>query len=133
MHVNVNKVEKLKRPFLTKKSKIILETNNALTKFFDSFTTPDSWNEKKILIPKEIYREKSLSLSFINSIKNICSSNQSSYDSISAYITSACIKRIDEIILFEENLNNNEMEFKYRNAFIVILDVMYFFTALLRL
>lgn len=126
MHVNVNKVEKLKRPFLTKKSKIIFDTNISLTTFFDSFTEYSSWNDRKILKPTKIYKPKSLSLHFINSIKNICSKNDSPYDSIASYVISACVKRIEEIVIYEEIISEADENY-YKDTLMLILDVLYFF------
>lgn len=127
LHINIEKVSKKTRPFTTKKSNIILQTNKALTEYFDSFIETSLNANIKKYQPKKIFRPKSLVLNFINNIKSICSQNDSSYDSISSYIISACTKRIQLLIDQETIQITEDMERNFKECFIALLEVIFYF------
>ncbi|MBH1658917.1 RNA-directed DNA polymerase [Stenotrophomonas maltophilia] len=96
LHVNTSKVESFKRPFFTKKSKVIRDTNQCINSFIESFLkyAPD----RSKLVPLKIHRPDRHIRSFVDAIKSACAQNQVSYDDVTPYIVSALLQRTKLLI-----------------------------------
>jgi hypothetical protein len=127
MHINVQKVEKLHRPFLTRKSRTILSTSIAINEFFERFTERSDRKKSRVRLPKQIFIINSLVLSLINAIKMICSENEHGYDEIAGYVIASCVRRIEELISDGKPIETEEEQILFRDAFLAILEVLFFF------
>ncbi|WP_313170790.1 antiviral reverse transcriptase Drt3b [Stenotrophomonas sp.] len=92
LNVNDSKIRRHERPFLTEKSKSILDAKALLSKFVRKFTK-QSRGENRNLIATPIFKHDRLFLSFCNDVKTCCSANKCGYDEISAYLISAIKNR----------------------------------------
>lgn len=125
LQANVSKSISLERPFVTKKSRLIhavsVETNLFLAKFLRS----DPKNSE-ILVPLETRSVWRLTRSFIESIKTICSHNDSNYDEIAPYLIAVLAERIKKIAATRSAKKPSAKIHYYRDALCVLLDVIYF-------
>jgi hypothetical protein len=124
LHANSLKSVGLERPFVTKKSMVINEANHAADEFFGRFLA-DVDGER--LTPLEVRNTWRLSLSFIERIKSLCGQHQATYDDLSSYLISIVSERVKRLVNVAdaEYVATNEMA--YREATIVLVEVMYFF------
>lgn len=91
--VNESKLKKYKRPFLTEKSKAIIEISKAMNRFVASMTHTITVDDRAYLVPIQIKRSDRLILSFCNEVKLCCSDNECEYDEVSGYLISALKNR----------------------------------------
>ncbi|MEO5352006.1 MAG: RNA-directed DNA polymerase [Magnetococcus sp. XQGC-1] len=123
LHVNTAKTINLTRPFVTIKSRLVEEAINITKSFIDKFLKNDKKQNK--IIPKKIYSPSALAISYIESIKTICSHNDVGYDDVSGYLIAVFTERVKKLILI--NVVNDDMEQKnYRDSIFVMLDILYF-------
>ncbi|MCP1203786.1 antiviral reverse transcriptase Drt3b [Acetobacter oryzoeni] len=129
LHLNENKTVTISRPFSTKKSQVISDTNDALIFFFDKIIKSTKIDKVKIFTPKEIYHSDALLRLLIKKIKAICSLHSSHYEAISDYIVSALSKRVTDLCYaFEEpKFNNSGLEENYISIFLLLIESIYFF------
>jgi len=124
LQVNEKKLEERQRPFVTKKSRTILAASRAVNEFCDKFLLDhksEHWCE-----PREIHDGWALTRQFILEIKAICSSNDSGYDELASYLISALTERVKKIVSRAPQKNVGGAALKYRDAVLVLLDVMFF-------
>lgn len=126
LNVNDAKLKKYERPFLTEKSKVIIQISARLNKFIQTFTTRVGEGESSRLMPKEIYRPSRLSLSFCNEIKLCCADNSCEYDEVSGYLISALKNRAANLMYATEAEGAPLDEKLYADALMVIISVMMF-------
>lgn len=122
LHTNQTKTSILSRPFVTKKSKLISEISFKSNLFFDKFL---EINDKSILSPKSIVSTWKLTKNFIDTVKEVCAANSSSYDEASNFLIAIFNERVKKIISIEGPLTPKEIK-NYTSAFQIILDVMFF-------
>lgn len=129
LHINENKIEKHSRPFYTKQSRIIRAINSEINIFFKKFTKKEIIDNIKLIFPEPVYRVNNLINSFINTIKSICSEAGGDYSLVSGYIISSLSNRIIRLIDIDPAQIKDKKEYgiKYTNAFITILETIYFF------
>lgn len=135
LHLNTGKREFDKRPFYSKKSLVIDEINNSLgthwEKLFETVTLPASG--KRALLPKYIYKYRSLFGKFTREVKAACFSSELGYDAVANYVIGAVRRKVIDIadgyidlVVLEES---PVVERDYRQMFFFLLDVgFYFFT-----
>lgn len=97
LHINEEKTSTISRPFATKKSQIIADTNAALTDFLSKIIAYREINDEPVAVPKYVHRSDSLVKFMLNSIKAICVRHESEYSDVSDYIVSALYKRVVEL------------------------------------
>ena len=135
LHLNAGKREFDKRPFYSKKSLVIDEINKSLgahwEKLFETVTLPASG--KRALLPKYIYKYRSLFGKFTREVKAACFSSELGYDAVANYVIGAVRRKaidiadgyIDLVALEESPVVDRD----YRQMFFFLLDVgFYFFT-----
>lgn len=129
LHLNENKTITISRPFSTKKSQIISDTNDVLTLFFDKIIKTIKIDKITIAIPKEIYHSDALLRLLIKKIKAICSLHASHYEVISDYIVSALSRRVTDLCYaFEEPKHDHSgFEENYISTFLLLIESIYFF------
>jgi hypothetical protein len=98
LSINESKLKKYRRPFLTEKSKTIIEVSKALNRFVVSMSHEVVVDDQIHLVPKEIKRVDRLVLSFCNEVKLCCSNNGCDYDEVSSYLISALKNRAVKVM-----------------------------------
>jgi hypothetical protein len=124
LHANSGKRQVMMRPFVTDKSRIILEASNEVNNFVDKFLEPIDGS--KYLRPKQIRSVFRLTRSFIESLKVLCSYNQVNYDDISAYLIAVLTERIKRLVAVESDITGESEAKNYSDSLVVLLDVLYF-------
>ena len=135
LHLNTGKREFDKRPFYSKKSLVIDEINKSLgahwEKLFETVSLPASG--KRALLPKYIYKYRSLFGKFTREIKAACFSSQLGYEAVANYVIGAVRRKaidiadgyVDLAVLEDSPVVTRD----YRQMFFFLLDVgFYFFT-----
>lgn len=124
LHANTTKSIRIPRPFITPKSRITRDFSLLANEFLDKFLV-DSEN-KESLIPKKIHSQWKLTRSFISQIKSLCSYNEINYDEVSSYLISVFTERVKKLANVKSEIEGNEGTELYRDASLVLLDVIYF-------
>ncbi len=129
LHINERKIKTFYRPFYTEQSRIIRTISLEVNDFFKKFTKIATVDDKKIILPESILRVDKLVNSFINTIKSICTEGNYGYSLVSGYIISSLSNRILKLVDIDLKKieNKEELDAKYKNCFITILQTLYFF------
>ncbi|ELQ9311352.1 RNA-directed DNA polymerase [Serratia marcescens] len=120
MHVNLGKVTKNTRPFITAKTQVIHHVNKRMNSFIDSFI---EYNDEMKLTTKNIYNNRRLANKFIDEVKIICAEKNVGYSEVASYIVSAIFERIKRLV---SSVNQTEDKDVY-NAMYVLLHISLFF------
>lgn len=135
LHLNTGKREFDKRPFYSKKSLVIDEINKSLgahwEKLFETVRSPT--NGKRMLLPKYIYKHRSLFGKFTREVKAACFASELGYDAVANYVIGAVRRKVIDIADSYADLAAMEespvVDRDYRQMFFFLLDVgFYFFT-----
>lgn len=129
LHLNDNKTNTIYRPFSTKISKIISDTNDILKTFFNMTIYNHSFDDDVVSFPKKIHRSDSVLRFIINKIKSICATHDTSYETVSDYVVSAFSKRVTDIVDGHERLGefgeaNDDL---YVSSLMLFIEIIYFF------
>lgn len=120
MHINLGKVTKNTRPFITAKTQIIHHVNQRMNLFIESFL---GYDDEMKLITKPIHNNRKLANKFIDEVKIICAENNAGYGEVASYIVSAIFERIKRLT---SSVNQVEDKDIY-NAMYVLLHISLFF------
>jgi hypothetical protein len=123
LHANTSKSHVILRPFLTAKSRIIFEAGHQANTFFEKFLNSEN---RKSLVPKEVYSQWSLTKSYLDSIKSLCSSSSANYDEISSFLISVITERVKKLVTNGVQEIPPEEQIKYLATIEVLLDVLFF-------
>ena len=129
LHLNENKTELYKRPFITKKSRLIYAANESLQSFFAKFIVDKTQEGVSFSYPLRIRRSPALLKSFLDSIKIICFDNDASYQDASNYIIAALGHRVTSLIdayHLGSKIDDVEEE-NYVGSLLLLLEGIYFF------
>ncbi|MEP3045618.1 MAG: antiviral reverse transcriptase Drt3b [Roseibium sp.] len=135
LHLNTAKRELDKRPFYSKKSLVIDQINKSLNshwaQLFEVVYLPES--NKKALMPKYIYRYRSLFGKFTREIKAACYASELGYDAVANYVIGAVRRKVIDIADGYSELSAIDespvVDRDYRQMFFLLLDIgFYFFT-----
>jgi hypothetical protein len=129
LYINQQKIEKYERPFYTQKSKIIGYTSDELNNFIERFTKIYKLDDnKRTIIPTNIFRYDKLKNNFISSIKAICVGVESGFAMASGYLISSLVKRIVGLIEKYDSLPIEVQNKKYyKDAITLIIETMFYF------
>lgn len=121
LHTNNSKTIKLKRPFVTTKSRLVSSIKKEVDEFLSRFIDKDDF---ETIYPKEIINSWALLRNFIGLLKFHCSVNDSNYDEVSSYLIAIFCERIKKLtncyVVKDEDKSN------YLSAICIMLDVVYF-------
>lgn len=123
--VNESKIRKYARPFLTEKSKTIIEVSQAINELTRTIASETNLEESNYLIPRKIYRSDRLALSFCNEVKICCAANNCEYDEVSGYVISSLKNRAIRIMDSMESKEPGDPA-NYAGALSVILRIILF-------
>lgn len=121
MHVNLGKVTKNTRPFITSKTQVIHHVNKSMNAFIDSFL---EYDDEMKLITKSIYNNKKLANKFIDDVKIICTEKNMGYGEVAAYIISAIFERIKRLT---SSVKQSEDKDIYNAMYVLIYTSLFFF------
>lgn len=128
LHLNEEKTNVVSRPFITKKSRVVLGADRILQEFLRSFIRTSKANEGTYCYPKTIWRSQALLRSFLDSIKANCFDNGAGYDAVSNYVIGALAGRVSALIsdydkgILREAVSDED----YVGAIMVLLEAIYF-------
>lgn len=123
LHANTSKSHVISRPFLTSKSRLIFEAGRQANAFFEKFLNSE---DRKSLVPKEVFSQWSLTKSYIDSIKSLCSSSAAGYDEVSSFLISVVAERVKKLVTNGVDEVPPEEQIKYLATIEVLLDVLFF-------
>jgi len=129
LHLNEGKLTTLFRPFATKKSQIISDTNDCLEQFFEKFICSRTVNGEMMPYPRTIYRSDALARFFYKQVKATCSLHNTNYETVSDYIISACARRVINLSAsaeYDQGIATGDSGL-YVDAFTLLIEVIYFF------
>jgi hypothetical protein len=135
LHLNDGKREFDKRPFYSRKSLVIDEVNKSLgshwAKLFDTIPLP--LDSKKVVMPKRIFRYRSLFGKLTREIKAACYASGLGYDAVANYVIGAIRRKVIDVADGYQGLRSLDespiIDRDYRQMFYFLLDVgFYFFT-----
>lgn len=124
LHINPSKIEEVSRPFVTHKSRLIHLAGVHANDFFDKFLADGG--DYLSLVPRRIRSIWRLTHSFIENIKSLCSYSQATYDEVASFLISVLSERIKKLVAPKVIKLTDHDEFNYRDAFVVLLEVMFF-------
>ncbi|QHH96056.1 antiviral reverse transcriptase Drt3b [Acinetobacter dispersus] len=122
LHTNSSKLSIQYRPFVSKKSRLIHGASSLANIFFDTCFMKNDFGQLK---PKNIHSPWKVAKTFIDSIKNLCNSNEVDYDEISSFIISSITERIKRLINVEEEIIAEEVK-SYFHVIKTLLEVSFF-------
>lgn len=123
LHANTSKSTVILRPFLTLKSRLIFEAGHQANTFFEKFLNSENHQS---LVPKEVFSQWSLTKSYIDSVKSLCSSSAANYDDVSSFLISVVTERVKKLVANGIEEIPPEEQIKYLAAIEVLLDVLFF-------
>lgn len=126
--INEAKVQKFSRPFITKKSKAVLDASKLLSDFTSKFSEPAAvaGSSSRNLVPTEIFRLDRLFLSFCNDVKICCVGNLAGYDEIAAYLISSLKNRATRLMVERPVDSGGEWQKRLYDSLVLILRSMLF-------
>lgn len=133
LHLNFEKTVTLHRPFATKISQIIADTNVRLDSIFSKFIAykivSSGSTKSRLAYPKKIARSDALLRSAIHDVRAVCRTHGQEYGVVSDYIVSAITNRVSELADGYSNgiLSPDVSEDDYVAAHMLLLELVYFF------
>jgi uncharacterized membrane protein (UPF0136 family) len=128
LHLNEQKTQEIKRPFITKKSRLVRESGQSLEAFFSRFIGAGS-EGGVYSYPKKIRRAGPLLRSLLDSIKSGCFDHESGYEVTSNYVIGALASRVTTLVDdFDTAMSKEEVTHEdYVAVIMLLLEAIYFF------
>lgn len=123
LHTNAEKSICMGRPFSSSKARLVHDAGQQANSFFDKFLDSD---ETGVLSPKAVHNPWKLAKSYIDSVKALCYSNETTYDEIASFLISVIAERIKRLVNYQGESLDAALENKYIDAFAVLLDILFF-------
>jgi len=123
LHTNTAKSTCTGRPFSSSKARLVYDAGQQANSFFDKFLDQ---SEMGVLIPKAIHSTWKLTKSYIDSVKVLCHSCETTYDETASFLISVITERIKRLVNYKEDSVDVVREDRYIDAFAVLLDVLFF-------
>lgn len=122
LHTNTAKSTCIGRPFSSSKARLVYDAGQQANSFFEKFLEQ---NDTGVLSPKKIHNKWKLTKSYIDSVKALCHSNESTYDEIASFLISVITERVKRLVNNDDS-SSTIQDGEYVDAFIVLLDVLFF-------
>ena len=123
LHANAAKSSIIQRPFLTTKSRLIFEAGTKTNEFLSKFLEE---SDVGVLKPKRIFSKWSLTKSYIDSIKALCSANSAGYDEVASFLMSVIAERIKKLVNSDLEKCEVEIQDAYLSVIEVLVDILFF-------
>ena len=129
LHLSAAKTHALERPFITPKSRVILDANINLSAFCNKFLGAGEYEGERYVYPQRIWRSGSLLRGFLDGMKADCFDHATGYNSSSDYIISALTSRIVNIVgTYGVAAEAGKAELvSYLPALLLLLEALFFF------
>ncbi|MDB5595655.1 MAG: hypothetical protein JWM36_2616 [Hyphomicrobiales bacterium] len=129
LHLNEQKTVEVKRPFITKKTRLVRSSNDSLSEFFERFIGFAQHPDGSFSFPKRIRRSAPLLRSLLDSIKSTCFDLDSGYEGASNYVIGALSSRVTALVEdFQKGVTIKEASTEeYVAAIMLLLEAIYFF------
>lgn len=129
LHINEQKTQEVRRPFITQKSRMVRESNATLEAFFARFIEVEYLDGINVRFPKRIRRHRALLRSLLDSVKSACYDHASGYETTSNYIISALANRISLLIADHASAMKHDKatDQEYVDCLLLLLEAIYFF------
>lgn len=124
LHANTSKSVPMRRPFVTKKSRVIREASNKANEFLEKFTQEEERGSR--IVPKRIHYPWRLTRNFISTVKALCSANEVEYDEVASYLISVLTERVKKIANNDLRRVSDEGREQFKDVCLVLLDVLFF-------
>ena len=133
LYLNESKTDKLERPFYSRKSIVIDKVNASLQKLWERIIQERVCCDGRVILPRRIYRRRSLFANFTREVKSACYASGMGYDAVSKYIISAISRQITELAETYAQAsrikNSSFVPMQYRQVLLFLLDVgFHYFT-----
>lgn len=133
LHLSEEKTQRVPRPFITVKSRMIWDANSVLDQFFGRFIkvgrAHESGVETVYSYPVQIRRSQALLRTLLDGIKASCFDNQNGYEATSNYVIGALASRVkaltDGFDLGRQRADVTDEE--YISGIMLLLEAIYFF------
>ncbi|MCP1634921.1 hypothetical protein J2T32_003399, partial [Kerstersia gyiorum] len=122
LHTNTAKSTCIGRPFSSSKARLVYDAGQQANSFFEKFLEQTGTG---VLCPKAIHNKWKLTKSYIDSVKALCHSNESTYDEIASFLISVITERVKRLVNHDDP-SSTIQDSEYVDAFIVLLDVLFF-------
>ncbi|TFL15343.1 RNA-directed DNA polymerase [Pusillimonas caeni] len=122
LHTNTSKSTCVGRPFSSSKARLVYDAGQQANAFFEKFLVQ---TKVGTLSPKEIHSAWKLTKSYIDSVKALCHSNNSTYDEIASFLISVITERVKRLVNYDAS-SDAIQDSGYVDAFVVLLDVLFF-------
>ncbi|HHK7932047.1 RNA-directed DNA polymerase [Serratia marcescens] len=122
LHTNTAKSTCIGRPFSSSKARLVYDAGQQANSFFEKFLEQTGTG---VLCPKGIHNKWKLTKSYIDSVKALCHSNESTYDEIASFLISVITERVKRLVNHDDS-SSTIQDGEYVDAFIVLLDVLFF-------
>jgi len=122
LHTNTAKSTCIGRPFSSSKARLVYDAGQQANSFFEKFLEQTGIG---VLSPKGIHNKWKLTKSYIDSVKALCHSNESTYDEIASFLISVITERVKRLVN-HDNPSSTIQDSEYVDAFVVLLDVLFF-------
>jgi hypothetical protein len=129
LHLNNEKTVTISRPFATKRSQIIADTNQTISNFFAKLINYHTFEDATYAAPRPIWRSDALMRSLVKAVKATCTLHGTGYETVSDYVVSAASKRIIELADgFKKSMFRGDADIEsHINAHVLLIEVIYFF------
>ena len=129
LHLNSEKTTTISRPFSTKRSQIISDTNSSISLFFTKIIAHHVNDKNEFVVPKKIWRPDALIRSLVRTVKATCALHCTGYETVSDYIVSALAKRVVELAdSYTDSLAILTVDIDdHIAAHILLIEITYFF------
>jgi hypothetical protein len=129
LHLNELKTQKVSRPFITPKSRMVRDANAGLDAFFIKFIKTGRNSGISYSYPEKVRRSQALLRSLLDSIKASCFDNKTGYEATSNYVIGALASRVGALISgYEYGSVLPEVSGEdYISSIMLLLEAIYFF------
>lgn len=129
LHLNNQKTEIFSRPFITKKSRMIVDANFALDQFFNGFIKSPFKTTDGYVYPTRIWHSNAALRTFLDGIKASCYDNKAGYGEVANYVIGAIAARIRALINgYDKAITDSDASADdYVSAIGLLLEASFFF------
>lgn len=129
LHLNTQKTEIFQRPFITKKSRMIVDANFVLDQFFNGFIKTPFKTTEGYVYPTRIWHSNAALRAFLDGIKASCYDNESGYGEVANYVIGAIATRIRSLVNgYDKAITDGDASADdYVSAIGLLLEASFFF------
>ncbi len=128
LYLNEGKLEKLDRPFITKRTSILASVDHTINGLIDSLYSISKLDNTQLISVKQIRSRSKLTNDFIRRIKVNLSVYDGDYSDISSFLISILSKRIERITHSKiEIIDEHDTPIRIRDCICTLIEIIFFF------